>query len=179
MLIPKTRNIALFSLIFLIVSAVAFGFVVYKTSVLSIELQEQAVVIAQNNSLKQKHTELLNILKDTEQEREILSDFLLTEDSTIRFLSEIEQYAKAHGVSLTTNILEVSETKTPLGFNILDVQFSFEGEKSQVKNLIRTFEELPYHGKVTDISLVRKGTSVDGVTRFSGKIDLELSLLTP
>ena len=54
-----------------------------------------------------------------------------------------------------------------------------EGEKSQVKNLIRTFEELPYHGKVTDISLVRKGTSVDGVTRFSGKIDLELSLLTP
>lgn len=178
MLTARTRNITIFSILYLIVSAAVLGYVVFQTVHLGVALQEQSVIIAKNNTLKKEHTELLHILKQTASEREQLESFLLTEDTTVHFLTEVEQLALTQRVKLTTDSLVVSEKKDDSGFKTLSVRFSLEGDKTQVRKMLKTLENLPYHGQITELSLIGKGATIDTASRFSGKVDLELSLLS-
>ncbi len=177
MLTNKTKNVAIFSLIFFLVSGGVLGFTVYKIISLGAELQKQSEIVARNNVLQKKYTELLSVLKQTERERETLTSYLLTEQKTVDFLTEIEQIAKTQGVELSTDSLSVSK---PDGkkFDELVITFSIKGSEKRVKNMIQTLETLPYSGHVTQLSLIRTGSVPATTSGFSGNIELTLSLLS-
>ena len=145
----------------------------YKTIYDAGELLTTRVNTIASNDVKEKMIKDLELsLVKTEEERTAVRSFVLTEDKTSLFLTDIEQVARAQSVVVTTNTLEVvkpikkvvsgtSTSPAPVAeasfFDTLIISFSLEGDEKNVQKMLKTFETLPYHSSVTSFSLKREG----------------------
>lgn len=150
-------------------------------------LTTSIVAIEQNVSKEKMVTDLEAALAKTQDERNAIGEFVLTEGKTSTFLTDIEKVAATQDVTLTTNSLEVvkpvkkvaSGTTTPTTqstepslFDTLSISFLIEGQEDDVKKMLHVFETLPYHSKVNTFSLKREA---EGYAK--GTLSLSVSLL--
>lgn len=166
-----TRNIAIFSLVYLVVACAGFAYLFIHTQEMGAHLQEQTAIIANNNILEQRQIELSQLLRQTEVQREELQQYLLTEEKTIDFLSEVERAAGALGVQFITDSLKVTPKEG--AFDTLEVQFTFSGNEQSVREMARILETLPYHGQITRLEQSR----MEDASRLKSVVQLEITLL--
>lgn len=139
------------------------------------KLYARMQTIANERALKNQYTQLLATVGETQEEREALAKFVLTdENDTIALLSQIDEIAHAHNLELTTSDLKVIEKSGD--FDDLSVSFHFEGGKASVEKMIQMFETLPYHGYITSLSVHRGAAESSGYVSTEASISLLLSI---
>jgi hypothetical protein len=167
----KTLTILIISLVFVLASAVVLGLVLYKVHREGLELAERVTLIADRNAKIKMYAELSRLVEDTEGERAELSSYVLTENDTSAFLTEIERLGVETGNQLSTASLDVVEKGSD--YDELHIKFNVEGTEASVKEMLHVFEILPYHSKVESVLLTKE--SDDG---FRGVINLTVSILS-
>ncbi len=166
----KTFIIGILSLVYLLAASVVIALMLYEVSISGATLKERIAAIADNNAQVKAYTELSQLMADTQEERAQLQQYVLTEDQTSRFLTDMEALGAQLGVALDTVSLEVDEKKTT--FSNLLISFSVEGEEEPVKRMLRILESLPYHSTVQSLSFSRE---TDGSVKST--IALSVALL--
>lgn len=172
MITKKTKIFASFSVITFCIAGVILFLVftyVYKQGE---ELILQAKEVADYTAREQSYRELSQLVENTKEERNELTNFILTKDNTINFLAMIEAVALEQDVELTTNALQVHEGDGV--FDSLVISFDVEGVKSHVYALLKILETLPYQAFVSQVSFQ---SPVDSQTEtIKGTIELTTSL---
>lgn len=169
MVTNKTKIIGIVSVVYVVIACAVFSWVVYEVATAGKELSLRVDTIAEKNAKVKAYTAVSNLLKETTQERASLVEYVLQEDNTSAFLTEIEKIGTAQGVLLTTDSLSVVEK--PGAANALVIHFSIEGSENVVKKMFSILETLPYHSTVSTLSLDRKKT---GLT--SAVVEVEITL---
>jgi hypothetical protein len=168
MLTQKTNTIALFALLFALCSGALYAWVFYEVMTSGQSLTERVATIADTRAKERAYKDLALQVANTASKREALNSFVLTEDKTGTFLTEIEALGTQIGVKLTTTSLKV-EKKKDLP-DTLQVQFSIEGNELSVKKMLTIFETLPYHSVVQSVTFTKEGGSI------RSSIDLKVTL---
>ena len=172
MITHKTKVIFVLTLAYFIVASVGLGWVGYEVNQVGNELENYVTVIANKSAQEQKYAELSDLVEKTEIERKTLEKYVLTEEKTITFLSEIEKIGVEQGVTLITNSLKVVEN--PDTYNQLTVNFSVEGDEKLVFRMMQILESVPYHSEIS--TLVLTLDTEEGLTTMN--IELSVSLFS-
>lgn len=165
-----TRNtsiVALTSLVFVVVASLGLVWVLYTVTTAGDTLQEHITTIANNDAKEKAFADLSALVAQTASIREELKTFVLTEENTSVFLTDIESLGVAQGVKLTTNSLDVKRQSGM--FDLLTIKFTIEGQETAVQKMINIFETLPYYSQVVALSLSKDGAQTT-------KSDLELTV---
>ena len=191
MTIKHTYIVGIIACIYVFSAALCLLWVLHEVSASGLLLKDRIFVIETNSVKQQANKELTSLLESTKAEREGIDTYLLTEDTTSNFLTDLENIAKAQGVVLTTNSLEVvkpikkvvsTSTATSTAgavdvhqnqmFQQLAISFAVEGSESGVKKMLQIIENIPYHSQVTTFLLNRQS-----VGSAKGIINVTITLL--
>jgi ribose 5-phosphate isomerase RpiB len=151
MLSKKTNTIALVSLLFALCSGGICSWVFYEIITSGQSLTDRVTTIADTRAKERAYKDLAKQVAKTEVQRTTLNSFVLTEEGTGAFLTQIEQLGVSQGVTLTTNSLKVVAQKDLP--NVLQVQFSVVGKEQLVKKVLSILEALPYHSVISTLTL--------------------------
>ena len=165
----QTHIVVIASLIYMLVAGGVLSFAVYKVTTLGHQLSERTTAIADKNAKVKVYKKLSNLINETVHEREELRSFLLTEEQTSIFLTDVENIARSQGVTLSTNSLKVVQQEE--SFDQLIIQFELEGRTDNVKKMLMVLETLPYNSHISSLSFVR---SSENATK--GTIELTVTL---
>lgn len=149
----KTRNILIFSIVYLIISIAAFVLVMSQVNTVGSELESRVQVVANSYAKEIKYNELNELVENTATEREALKQYMLSEEDTILFLAEVEAVGKEQGTELVTDSLSVTQNSD--GKDQLTMKLSIDGPEELVMKMLSILETLPYHSEVKDLSLSR------------------------
>jgi hypothetical protein len=150
----KTNTIVLISLIFSVCSVCALVWVLYTVTRAEQSLRERIAIIADTRAKERAYKDLALQVENTKAQRTTLGSFVLTEEGTGAFLTEIERLGVLQGVTLTTNTLKVV-TKKDLP-DTLQVQFAIVGGEQAVRKMLTILETLPYHSVVSSLTLTKE-----------------------
>lgn len=170
MITHQTRIVAIIALLFVLSMAALLWLIISKITVEGTALTERVETIADNNAKMKVYRDLQRLVDETEEHRESIGLFVLSEDKTSEFLTDIESLEKSQGVELTTNSLNVT-TKEGV-FDELVIEFLVKGNEEGVKKMMRIFETLPYHSKVTSLMFTKEEGG-----EWSGDLELSVTLL--
>lgn len=170
MMTGKTKIIGIISLAYVFIAVAVLSSVIFEVITAGQALTERVTAIADKNAKVKVYSELSNLVKATKDQRETLSGFVLTEENTSAFLTDIESIGMSQNVTLTTDSLQV--TKQDGLFDLLSIQFTLEGSESSVAKMLMVFETLPYHSLVSSLTYERVANG--GVKSTLG---LEVTLL--
>lgn len=146
----RVQFIKIFALIYLLATSAALLWVVYEVTIAGSTLRERIDTIADTKAKEKVYKDLSTLVEKTKNDREMLTHFVLTEDETGTFLTDIERIGTTQGVTLTTNTLNVIE-----GVDAPDqllVQFGIDGKEAAVKKMLTIFETLPYHSQISTLN---------------------------
>jgi len=174
MITKRTKAIGLISILFFVVTCIALFSAWKYVEIKGDKMLQQSKEIADYQAREQTYSELGQLIKSTQNDREELVSYILTEDRTVGFLATIEKIAVEQGIELVTDSLKVLEQ--PGLFNTLSISFSVQGSKERVYSMLHIFETLPYHAFVSGVSF-RKDTET-AIAEVVGTIELTVSLLT-
>lgn len=166
----KTRIIAIIALIYLAAACGIYFTVAREVALAGKSLEERVDAIVATNSKEKVYRDLSELVEKTKTERETLAGFVLEEEETGNFLTNIERLGVEQGVVLVTNSLKVEKQKDAP--DLLSVQFALEGQEQHVRKMLTIFETLPYHSNVAALTFMREP---DGTTKST--IDLTVTLL--
>ena len=119
------------------------------------ELIENQKLVQQQQNLVSEYNRLRTSLDSSSEQREAIKALTLHNDehSVVEFLSYLEGVAGKIGVSFDTKTLEIVEPKGETAY--LDLRLSLSGSESQVLDMLRLFEVLPYHAQIDTLALRR------------------------
>ncbi len=167
----KTTLIFIGSLIYLCVASLVLGLGIYKVHKAGKELQNRLTAISEQNAERQSHTALARILAESEEDRNAIDAFVLTERKTSEFLTEIESLGSGLGITMTVESLAVLEREGAV--DDIKIEYALEGEDASVRKMLSILENLPYHSKVVAGTLSRGNDTIT-----LGRLELVLSLRT-
>jgi len=170
MMTRQTKIVGIIGLVYVFLTAALLGWVIFEVITAGQALTERVTAIADKNAKVKVYSELSNLVKETKTQRETLASFMLTEEDTSTFLTDIESIGASKQVSLVTDSLQV--TKQDGLFDLLSIQFSLEGRESSVAEMLTIFETLPYHSQVFSLTYERGEGDV-----VKSTLGLEVSLL--
>lgn len=148
----KTQFALLFSLGFMGAAFLMVFGLVYVIESDAEQLRTKAAELAFQKAQAEEQFETTRLLEDTQEERNRLADFVLTEQTIIDFISEIETIATSQQLDFDTQTIAPKKTKHPT-FDDLTISFGFSGAEDNVWYMIKLFESLPYHSHIQDIDL--------------------------
>lgn len=140
------------------------------------KLQADLQTVHDRDELEREYKRLQELLEETETERtELERHVIVGEPGTVSFLSLIDEVAVELGIELSTDELKVVTTNET-GFDELLIKFSFKGQEPQIIRLVKMFETLPYHGRLTTLNLLRTYNNETGSWSIGGSLTLILSI---
>lgn len=149
------RVLSILATVFFCAAAAVLCWFIYQVVSAGSQLTERAEAIATMNASLKANAELGVLMGETQQERSVLSELVLTEEGTSMFLTEIESIAARTGVSLSTRSLEVIEKKDA-AHDALAILLHIEGRTDLVLLTVKLLEVLPYHSMVRTLDLQKK-----------------------
>lgn len=170
MIARKTNIVGIFSLAYILVAIAVLSWVAYEVVVSGQELRDRVTAIADTNAKVKVYKDLAMLIGATKAERDTLAGFVLTEEETSNFLTNIESIGARQGVELTTDALKVSPQEG--SFDQLLIQFGVSGKEEAVKRMLTIFETLPYQSKVASLTFNRTESG-----RAQSTIELSITLL--
>lgn len=167
---PVTKIIAVIACTYVLAAVCALGFVLYKIDTAGKVLSDRVAAIADKNAKLKTYTQLDALMEETTAERSKLLEFVLTENKTSSFLTDIESLGASQGVALRTDSLEVAAGEGL--FDDLVVRFSLEGREDLVQKMITLLEMLPYHSQLTALEFSREKSGIAKST-----VELRITML--
>lgn len=147
-----TKVTFILSFSFMLLGAAAFIGLVYVIEKNAIELRDRVSAIAYSKAQQEERYETQRVLEETKEERAQLSQFVLTENSVVDFITGLETQANALGLEFNTQAITPEETKDPL-FDELSMKFNFSGSQVMVERMIAILETIPHLSYIRDISI--------------------------
>lgn len=165
----------LFAIIFLAVSVASLSFVWLRIDSDGDEVYERMQTIANEEAFETQYNELQDRMDQTASERRFLDQFVLQdENSAIELLSTVDEIALRHNIELATKQLTVIENGGD--FDDLSVSFNLMGTEDSVMKMIRMFETMPYHGRITALAVGRINDKKKGTLVVEADISLLVSI---
>lgn len=168
-MLQSTHFVAIFSLCFFVVCAVCLGWTLMTVRAIGSQFEAQVVTIANNSARESAYRSLEQLIAETQTERAQLQTYLLTEQETSSFLTNIEHLGEKMGVALATDSLEVKKQSGL--FDLLTIRFSLEGDRQHIDTAISLFENLPYHSYIKNLTIT---TEERGSTRSTLEVVVTL-----
>lgn len=103
--------------------------------------------------------EVSKLFTDTEEERNKLKQYVLTEDTLIDFVSQLEATAGKMGLDFMTQGILPKTGKKNSRFSSVSINVGFSGDREQVMSMLKVIETLPYHGEVSQVSVMSRGNT--------------------
>lgn len=162
------RNLAVFFFINIILLSV-YGYLFYVVENKNAETAVLYTISHQQASDQEKIQGFGRTLKETEKERNNLSEYFAAKTSAVTFIEQIEKIGKSAGVDLSVNSVS-DEVK---GGATTQLTFSAEGSFSALYRLIALVESMPYKVamKKADIQI---GDSKDTIEIWKGNFSVVL-----
>lgn len=120
-----------------------------------------AITIAEQDAKEAAIQTTLDIVADTENERNALASYFVTEDDAISYLALIEGAAAGMGIEFETTELAV-QPKTETTPGELKTSFRFTGTAAAMVQFLKALESLPYHSRIPDIAVTIEGGTWQG-----------------
>jgi len=165
----KTFLIFIGACVYFLAASAALLVMIYTVEKSGRELESRVALINDQNAKIKMYTELSRLLEQSASQRAELSSYVLKEDQTSSFLTEIESLASIRSVQLTTQSLKVIPKDGK--FDELSIEFAIEGSEKSVEEMLQILEKLPYHSKLSSVLLSKEQTG-----DLSGSVKLSLSL---
>lgn len=151
-IVNKTKISLLLSFSFMLAGALSLVGLVYVIEDNAVNLRERVIALAYEKAQEEERYETERLMEDTKTEREALSYFVLTEESVIDFITNIEAIASSLQLDFKTQTISPEETKDK-NFDELSMKFIFSGPKLSVEKMISVFETIPHHSYIRDLSI--------------------------
>ncbi len=167
----NTKKIFVTSLITSLLALSVCLFMAYEINGQGMLLEEQISILSDNNKKEILYTNTNRTIKETEQEREAVSEkFLKDENDLIYFLTEIEGLAPKLGLTVETDNIEnvLNEEKK---LEAIKVSFIYSGQKNKVMDFTKLIENIPYHSYVDTLSLTELASG-----NWEGKITVFITM---
>ncbi len=158
MTLTNTNKYAISSFVFFVLGVGVAVVVYFVITNQGQKLEEEMKVIGTNKLVEKQLVELSEVLDQTEEDRDVLTGYLLTEGKTIKFLNEVETLARDRGLKFTTDTLEVNELSNPQ-FDEVELHFSAIGNKNTLIKFLDTIETLPYFSHISSLTFAAKDNS--------------------
>lgn len=165
----NTKIIAGMSGILLLAALSAFAGFTYIVSKKKGELEVQLQAAAAAKAHERELSSLVRVVKETQDEREELNTYMLTEGEIIGFLSLIETVAKEQGVELKTS--QLTEQEASVTFERLNIRTLVSGPYAAVARTLAIFEELPYQSSLPNVALTKRDDEQGGDS-WSGEVEI-------
>lgn len=156
---PSTKSKLVINAILLVFGAVLYGGLWYGISYVSdiVVAERSKFEEAENITVRANQTE--KILLETEEARNRVNGFILSDDEVVGFIESLESLAKDIGLEETTEA--VSDTAYP-GFdakkwNGLQIVLSVRGSWSRVYQFLSLLENLPYQTTLLRVVIEKAG----------------------
>ncbi len=120
------------------------------------EVKRLELTMAEQNAKELAARSITEIISKTQDSRDKLSRYFVTEKDTINFITDIESLAASLGVSIETTSLEILPGQTGARGQ-LKTSFAVEGDRTAIKNFIKAIENLPYHSTVPELEIDLNG----------------------
>jgi len=150
--VNKTKISLFLSFIFMIAGSLSLVGLIYVIEDNAVSLRERVSALAYEKAKEEERYETERLMEETKTEREALSYFVLTEESVIDFITNIEAIASSLQLDFRTETISPEETKDK-NFDELSMKFIFSGPKMSVEKMISVFETIPHHSYIRDLSL--------------------------
>lgn len=173
MIISSTKRWLIGSSLLALISIILLATLVYFVFSEGKKLMAQQQLMANQEVQTQSYVALEKLLSISAEQRTAMHTYVLTEDETIEFLSNIERIAPEQGVELITGSLNVASSSA---FSLLKVQYSIKGETTAVERMLAILETLPYASSLTSLDITRGSTEGSGVT---SQVELAVTLRKP
>jgi len=154
----KTIRYAVLSLIFFGASLTVALLTYFYVDTQGKELESQMEIVSKNRQLKERYDSLALMVDASRAEYDELASYLLTENNTINFLSEVETLAGTMGLELTTDALKVDPLPNPK-YQGITLQLRVVGGHDDVITFLQILETLPYYSRIEALEFARESRS--------------------
>jgi hypothetical protein len=166
-----TKRNTIIALIFLSVSVSLLSFLVWQIQQAGKKLDTYLSVLQEQSTQEAAYLQVSRLVQETESQRNALSQSFFTDESeSIAFLNDIESLAARSGVTLKTEGLDKLKDKD--GDEFITMTFIFGGSYEKVRRFTELFESIPYHSRITSVSLRKTAT-----TAWEGQLSILISLM--
>lgn len=139
----KKKQINRWLFIFFTINIALLGIYGYLLFVVESKNKETSVLYATSHQVasdKEKIQELERVLKDTEGDRDKLSQYFIAKTNAVTFIEQIEKIGKTAGVDLSVSSVSDDEKDR----NSIQLNFSATGSFLHLYHLIALIESMPY-----------------------------------
>jgi D-arabinose 1-dehydrogenase-like Zn-dependent alcohol dehydrogenase len=168
-----TKSLLLISILlcFIVVGAFVYGY--YNLVSLERRYESQLQLVANNTIQAQQAQELQRILRNSESDRAQLKQYFLDTREVASLLATVEKYM--NNISVTGEVGSITpQPVNDLGVAQVQIPYSVQGSRTNVQQLLRFLETLPYHSVVTEFSMQRRG---DNESVVKAQITLAVSYI--
>lgn len=163
----KTKSSKSLILIFVVACLTVSGLVAMNLQIrkAGADLNENYVLVQTQQSLIDAQNEMDQLLTDTAEQRGKLFSLVLNNDdrSVVDFLSQLDSWETELGVQLDTSSLEVAVGGKDK-YDSLVVQMNIAGDETQVFNMIKLLENMPYKAEIKNLSITRANSKKGEMT---------------
>lgn len=169
----KNKQTSRLLIVFILADVVLLGAYGYLLSVVNTKNLETADLYTASHQAASGQEKILGlgrILKDTEKDRNKLSEYFVTKTNPVAFIEQIEKIGKNAGVDLVVST--VSDTTKDNGG--IQLSFSATGSFSSVYRLIALVESMPYKVTLRKADVQMSGDQKDASGTWKGNFTVML-----
>lgn len=119
-------------------------------------LAEKEQTRAERIAIERESDSLSALIEETAQDRTMLAEAVLTEDTVVAFLAELEEAAREQGLSVQTRSLAVAPLEGSTTFEYLTLEVEVQGSYTEVRNILELYETLPYQLRVEQVVIEKR-----------------------
>jgi hypothetical protein len=170
----RTKQWFIIALLSMLTALSAAAFLIVEVRGQGAVLSATLAAASEQEARANAQTQVERLITETTEARETLGNNFLTQTAdTIEILTMLEALSPTLGVSISKQTIEELEDKNAVGRTEMRLRFTYSGEKYRVLEFTRYLESLPYHSRLTAISL-----SGDD-TLWSGDAEVLLTVINP
>ena len=160
---PFAKKILLTSLLVLGISLCVYGGLLYEVNRQDKKVKEQARAHAESVARDQQFAELEKMYIDSEENRKILSEFVVAHEDVAYVLALIEGAARHQGLEARIKSVEVVSIEDVTNFETLNISLELSGAYDKLQAFLPVIESLPYQSEVMNVSLSQTNELGEGV----------------
>ncbi|MFN3188200.1 MAG: hypothetical protein ACK42D_01485 [Candidatus Paceibacteria bacterium] len=167
MITPRAKKVAIVAGVYCFCASVVLVGSVYFTELNKNKFADVRNRNAELRATQQLATTIEQTLRLSEDDRQELDSFFISERDTIHFITNVEALAETLRVSVETTQLAVTPKKDDEPIR-LEIGFLIEGSYSNVERMLSALETLPYHKSIPNVSIksTEKGTWTGAIVLY-------------
>jgi Tfp pilus assembly protein PilO len=161
---PFAKKLITMSLVLLVISMCVYAGFLYEVSRSGKRLQEWSNKQIEQVSREQQFSALEKLYEESEKDRAVLKNFVVTHEGVANFLALMENAGRNRGLLVNIRSVQISPIKDSPSFETLKVSVEVGGTYEGLVDFLPVIESLPYQIEITSVSLNHiEGTSWKGL----------------